>query len=320
MSDFNLVKFLEITVPGIVPSGIGRWRFPLDSKVGESAGIQLFPHWVSLSLALPQHRDASTPPMAAIREQSEWPGNAKIVSGHSQLAMRTDVPLFFNTAAERAWVSQQIREAVRGLRAAVGDRPAEILARAVGGCDADPEWLVDRCRMAGLNARINPAGEIHVDIEVRSVPRVVSIMRQTSGLRAQVTLNDGAPEVSEERLAALAHFLLRASSCLRFARAWISHSAASPCEFGFECAIVACAADRPLLAAIDALSAASDLFGCEAEALSQSDSVALRYLQSLQPARRGRPCKSAHFQLFKVYRGPQPRPFLLNPTEKEITT
>jgi hypothetical protein len=97
-------------------------------------------------------------------------------------------------------------------------------------------------------------------------------------LRVAVALGGQFGQASADSLHAAALFLLRASSSLRFARAWASGSVAAPSEAGFECTIRPAAGEAPLVSAIDALGAACDLFGREAEALIESTAVARQYL------------------------------------------
>ena len=129
---------------------------------------------------------------------------------------------------------------------------------------------------------------MRVNVESRSVPRVVSVERHGQTLRATVALgNGGLAQAGDESLQAAAHFLLRASSSLRFARAWASGSADAPGETGFECWFCPATGDAPLVTAIDALTTACDRFGAEVEALIGSTAVARQYLQTFAPGRAG---------------------------------
>lgn len=283
----DLVTFLQRAVPGIVPSGSDRWLFPLSPGGRQTVGLRIAPHWVCFELALPRGFDDPASPLGAVLRQSAWPGNVKLATNHSRLALCAEVPLTLDCAADRDWALLQLAEAVQALRAAAATRPAETAEDSHSGNDTDAELLADRCRAAGLNAIVKPDGKIHVDIETRIVRRVVSIESQKSRIRVRLTLDSGEPGLaSDERLEAFAHFLWRASSNLRFARAWADGTATSLCAAGFECTIVPCAAESPLVSAIDALACACDQFACEAEALSGNRALASRYLKQAHVARR----------------------------------
>jgi hypothetical protein len=286
MSGFDFVALLKAALPDLAPSG-GSWTFPLDPGGSEHVAIEILPHWVCFEFALLRRFDQPPSPMTGLLRQSAWPGNVKLFAKSARLALRAEVPLIVETAADRIWVTRQLSEAATGLRLAAAERPSETPADADSGWDTAPELLADRCRAAGWQAVVKTNGDIHVDIEPRSVRRVVSIVRQKAGLRARVSLGNGELALaSTESLSALAHFLLRATSSLRFARAWVSGVPASLSEAGFECTISACAGDSPLVMTIDALTTACDLFGCEAEALIENAALARRYLQVAQGVRR----------------------------------
>jgi hypothetical protein len=279
VNGFDLATFLKMAVPDMAPSGIGKWKFPLQPAASESASFQLTPHWVSFGFALP-HRSAEPPsPMAALLCQVAWPGNVKLVADPA-LRLRAEVPLILDTVADRDWLLRQIGDVVQGLRSGANDHAPGTSADADSGCDIDLELLADRCRAAGWHAVVSADGEIYVDIVARSVRRLVSVARGTTGLCLRVTLGEGElAQACVESVAAVTHFLARASASLRFARAWASCPAGSLSEIGFECTIAASGGDSPFVMAIDALATASDLFGREAEALIESAVLARRYLQ-----------------------------------------
>ena len=286
MSGFDLTTLLRTVVPDMMPCGVNRWQFSLDPRASECASIQLVPQWAIFRVALPHRLTYAPSPMAAIQRQMVYSGNVKLVTEHSRLELRAEAPLNVQTVDDRDWTMRQIGEVILGLRVAAADRPPEISADADNSSDADPELLADRCRATGWHAVVKADGEIHVDIEPRSVPRVISIKWEKSSLRARVILADGElAQAGDESRTAAAHFLLRASSSLRFARAWVSGPAAFPAEAGFECTIATCASDSPLVAAIDAIATACDLFGCEFEALVESPALARQYLRAAQGAR-----------------------------------
>jgi len=285
MSGFDLTTLLKTALPEVVPSGVGRWTFPLAPGARESVTMELVPHWACFTL--PSRFDQPPSPMMMLLRQSAWPGNVKVIAEAAYLALRAEVPLIVETVADRSWVTRHVGKVVQGLRVAAENRSPDMSADSDSGCDTIPELLADRCRAAGWHAAVKADGEIQVDIEPRSVRRVVSIVRQQAGLRARVQLGIGEfARTGKEHLRAVTHFLLRASSSLRFARAWVSGEGGSLLEAGFECTISVCASDGPLVMAIGALTTACDLFACEAEALIENTTVAHRYLQVAQGVRR----------------------------------
>ncbi len=283
MTNFDVATLLRKSVSEIVPIGSHRWKFPVESGTKPRAGVQIDPHWATFRCPLPRALDES--PFASILRQSVWRGGLKVVLARARLALRAEVPLLTETAADRDWVSCQVREVVRGLQIAAGLAAHDDAQEPDGCSDTDPEMLAEACRAAGWTAIAKADGEVRVDVESRSVRRVVSIARHAQVLRASVPLGSGElGQASDESLQAVAHFLLRASSSLRFARAWASGSTAEPAQTGFECSFCP-AGNAPLVTAIAALSTACDLFGCEAEALIESAAVARQYLQFFGPVR-----------------------------------
>ena len=277
-------ELLGAAIAGLEPIGPGRWKFPLVPGTKSGAGVQIEPQWATFRCAIPHASDAL--PFAAIRQQSTWRGGVKLVPADNFLALRAEVPWLTQTAADCAWVSRQCREVVRGMQAATGHAVADAAQIHEECSDTDPEMLAERCRAGGCRTVVKSGGEVRIDIESRSVRRVIGIARHAQGLRASVALGDGQlPGTGSENLQAVAHFMQRASSSLRFVRAWAAGNADAPEEAGFECVFHPATGDAPLFTAIDALTTACDLFGSEVEALISSTAVARQYLQLIEPVR-----------------------------------
>jgi len=274
MKHADLAVLLRHAVPGIEANGTRRWKLP---GLSARAGVRIDAQWATFGCAMP--RPAGETPVASLLRQSALRGDVKLVWGRTRMTLRAEVPLHVATPADRAWVASQCREVVRGFSAACGAPDSDDDVDPGSGIDTDPDVLVERCKAAGWQAVAKADGEVRVDIEARSVRRVVGIVREGSTLRVAVALGSGQlPQASADSLRAVALFLVRASSSLRFARAWASGSAVAPSEVGFECTMRPPAGDAPLVSAIDALGTACDLFGREAEALIESTALARQYL------------------------------------------
>ena len=285
MTDLDFATLLRNHVADLAPIGNRRWKFPIEPGTKRRAGVQIGSHWATFRCPLTGALDE--PPFASIVRQSGWRGGAKLVLARARVALRAEVPLLTETAADRDWLACQVGEVVRGLQTATGHAGHGEAQECDSGSDTDPEMLAELCRAAGWSAVAKADGEVRVDVESRSVRRVVRIARHGQGLRASVLLGSGElGQASKDSQQAAAGFLLRASSSLRFARAWASGSAAEPAEAGFEC-LFRPAGNAPLVTAIAALATACDLFGREAEALIQSTAVARQYLNFFEPVHVG---------------------------------
>ena len=232
MTNVDLAALLRACLSDIASLGAGLWSFALAPHLKKRARVELSPRWLSFRCAMPGVADE--PPFAAILRQSAWRSGVKFVRLRSRILLHAEVPLLVQTAADRDWMSCQISEVVHGLRAANPDSQQLPTAEADNSGNTDPELLADRCRAAGWHAVVKPDGKINVDIQSRSVRRVVSIVPQAATLRAFVTLGEGEfAQASGECIAAAAHFLRRASSSLCVARAWAAGGAAAPSAAGF---------------------------------------------------------------------------------------
>ena len=277
MTTFNPVTLLQAAVPDIEPNGNGGWNFAVAPGRKKGVGLQVQPNWATIRCAMSSVRDEL--PLNSILQQAAWPGGVKLAFTRSGLALRAEIPLLTQTAADSAWTVSQFRGVLKGLRSATG---LSLLADADEHDDcreAGPEMLAERCRAAGWKAEVKTDDEVHVPIESRSVRRVVSIVRRAKVLRASVTLGGSdLVHAGKERLQATAHYMQRASSTLRFVRAWATGTSADPAEMGFECVLALCSGDAPLVTAVDALAMACDHFGSEAEALLENVAIAQQYL------------------------------------------
>ena len=211
--------------------------------------------------------------------QSAWPGNAKHVPLQAPPILRADVPLLMDSAASRAWVTRQLRIAREGMHAAAGETsPADAWA-AHAPAREDPDALACACAAGGWSAAVKSDGSVRIDLVVRGAPRSVSLQASAAGVRASIALaSDMVGRASDSGLSALSAFLLRAAGALCWVRAFASRDDEQLSSVGFECIVAAPPDEHALLTAIDALVAACEFCGREAEMLLEHPGIAASYM------------------------------------------
>ena len=267
--------------------------------------------WLRLEATIPRPADAHASGdrgydafHAATEElqlQSRLPGGIRVRRCARRFSLYADVPLLTETPATREWMCRQAALVGRGFDAArrlcdgarptpapecgadpgcVAHRPGHLASRddeRVSGADQ----LAERCNAAGWSAAVRADASVRVEFVSRNVHRAGFLRIQGDEVRAAVALEAGlAADRNRHSREALAIFLARASHSLRGVRAFVSGSGSSIDEAGFECAFTHPADERLLAQALDAISAAADWYGHEAEALALDAALARRYLES----------------------------------------
>jgi hypothetical protein len=283
----TIESLLAETFPTLRPLRVsGRrssWRLPLGPDDATLAGLKVDGAWASLQLEVrPVHEPD---PFDALAEQAGWPGAVKHGSSGRRNLLRADVPLLTDTAAARAWLRRQLHWSAAGLliaaQPATAQRATERAARSPGPSgEADPELLAHACASGGWNATVKPDGAVRIDVLLRGALRTVMLCANDAEIRASVSVAGGADSgVPGPCRTAAGSFLLRTSTALRWARPFVRRESDRFLYAGFECAIAPRPCEQALFTAIDALVAACELYGREAEVLLEHPEIATRYCE-----------------------------------------
>ncbi len=258
------------------------WQLSLTSRRGVA---HIDDGWLVLEFPPPRGRAPS--PLRTLGRNGELSGNAKyVLLVDGSVRLRAEVPLEEPLSPKAAGLTQQVREAVTGLAAAMGASTSSASSTQEmpgdGGDEdrapsSDPSTL---CGQADWSYSERSSGRIHVDLDVPGGAFYQAAVERDAGrivLRVEL-LSASDPATGVLAGPAAAALLLCVSGLVRMARAvsWESDLGAS---LGFEVQLPDTTTVGAFVHALSALSVTCGLCGREVRALADDPALALRYLE-----------------------------------------